>query len=236
LHSRFGEVLQFIRRRSAIPALLLTNGSLLYRREVREAACHASVVKISLSAWDQCSFERINRPHPRLALRRVVEGEYAFRQEFEGELRMEVFLLAGRNSMPADVEKIARLAEPIGADRIQLNTAVRPAAEEIAVALDGERMEQLTEFFRPRAEVIADFSADRSPETRANEERILATVERRPATAEELAGVFGMHAGEVAKHLGRLMRTGRLRTEQRDRKVFYVAVRSPSGSTDASRR
>jgi wyosine [tRNA(Phe)-imidazoG37] synthetase (radical SAM superfamily) len=234
LHSRFGEVLQFIRRESTIPTLLLTNGSLLYHREVREAACHASVVKVSLSAWDQRSFERINRPHPELALKRVVEGEYAFRQDFEGELRMEVFLLAGLNSVPADVEKIARIADSITADRIELNTAVRPAAEEIAVALDGERMEQLTELFTPRAEVIAEFSSDRSPEVAANEQRILATLERRPVTAEEIAGVFGMHAGEVAKYLGKLARTGRIRAEHREGEVFYVAARSAPGFTNKS--
>ena len=53
LHSAFGEVLKFIRSNSRIPAVLLTNGSMLHLPEVRSAACHADIVKVSLSAWDQ---------------------------------------------------------------------------------------------------------------------------------------------------------------------------------------
>ena len=56
LHSRFGEVLEFIHAKSAIPAVLLTNGTMLNLPEVRDAASHADVVKVSLSAWDQRSF------------------------------------------------------------------------------------------------------------------------------------------------------------------------------------
>jgi wyosine [tRNA(Phe)-imidazoG37] synthetase (radical SAM superfamily) len=72
LHSDFGEVLQFIRSRSSIPAVLLTNGTLLHLPEVQEAASYAHVVKVSLSAWDQASFGWVNRPHPELSFSRVI--------------------------------------------------------------------------------------------------------------------------------------------------------------------
>jgi len=39
LHFRFGEILEFIRTNSAIPAVLLTNGTLLDHAQVRDAAC-----------------------------------------------------------------------------------------------------------------------------------------------------------------------------------------------------
>lgn len=224
LHSRFGEVLGYIRKNSKIPAVLLTNGSLLWHPEVREAASHADVVKISLSAWDKYSFEHINRPHPELSLRQVVEGESAFRGYYKGELWMEVFLLQGLNSTPADVTKIADLAALICPDRIHLNTAVRPTAEEVAVALQRERMEQLTRLFTPRAEVVAEFSTDHTLETGANEGTILAMVQRRPVTAGEIAGTFGMHINEVSKYLGKLLRTEQIRLERRDGNLYYVAV------------
>jgi len=55
LHSGFGEVLAFIRAKSTIPAVLLTNGTMLYLPEVREAAAQANVVKVFLSFWDEGS-------------------------------------------------------------------------------------------------------------------------------------------------------------------------------------
>ena len=38
LHSRFGEVIEFIRRRGTIPSVILTNGALLHLPEVRTAS------------------------------------------------------------------------------------------------------------------------------------------------------------------------------------------------------
>jgi len=45
LHTRFGEVLQFVRDQTAIPTALLSNGTLFWLPEVREAARHADIVK-----------------------------------------------------------------------------------------------------------------------------------------------------------------------------------------------
>ena len=51
LHTEFGEVLDHIRMTAKAPAVLLTNGSLFGLADVRESACRADIVKISLSAW-----------------------------------------------------------------------------------------------------------------------------------------------------------------------------------------
>ncbi|VBB45429.1 hypothetical protein TRIP_B350380 [uncultured Desulfatiglans sp.] len=56
LHARFGEVLEFIRSRGEIPAVLLSNWTQFHLPQVREAAWKADVVKVTLSAWDQASF------------------------------------------------------------------------------------------------------------------------------------------------------------------------------------
>ena len=62
LHSMFVKVLEFVRSKTAIPAVLLTNGTALQSRHVREAAAFANVVKVSLNAWNQASYEWMNRP------------------------------------------------------------------------------------------------------------------------------------------------------------------------------
>ena len=222
LHSRFGDVIEFVRTATTIPAVLLTNGSMLRLPEVRTAACRANIVKVSLSAWDQFSFEYINRPHGKLNFKDLIEGQWLFRAQFKGEIWMEIFVLWGVNSVPKDMTKIAELAKAINPDRIQLNTAVRPPAEEFAQALPKEHMEKLAEIFDPPAEVIAEFSADHTPEIHANETTILAMLERRPCTIEEIAKVLGFHINEVSKYVGKLTRTGRIRTEHKDGDVYYI--------------
>jgi wyosine [tRNA(Phe)-imidazoG37] synthetase (radical SAM superfamily) len=223
LHNRFGDILQFIRDRTDIPTALLSNGTLFWRPEVREAAKRANLVKLSLSAWDQASFDHVNRPHPDLKFQRIMEGYRAFRDEFQGKLWIEVFLVWGTNTVRRDVEKIAAFVEAIGPDDIHLNTAVRPPAEAFAFAMPRKAMEELTGLFRPAATVVAEFPSDRSADVAANESTILAMLQRRPCTAQQIAEVFGMHLNEVSKYIGKLLRNGKIARHDRDGESYYAA-------------
>jgi wyosine [tRNA(Phe)-imidazoG37] synthetase (radical SAM superfamily) len=229
LHSRFGDILDFARKRTGLPVALLSNGTLFEDSEVRKAAQKADIVKVSLSAWDQASFEQVNRPHADLRFERVVEGQRAFRREFRGKLWVEVFMIWGTNSVKRDVEKIAALVDSIAPDEIHLNTAVRPPAESFAFAMPRTAMEELAGLFRPAANVIAEFAADKSTEVAANEATILAMLQRRPCTAQQIADVFGMHLNEVSKYVGKLMRTNKIRLQADDgSQPYYAAVKPGS--------
>jgi len=223
LHSGFGEVLQFIRSHSSIPTVLLTNGTLLHLSEVQEAACHAHIVKVSLSAWNQASFGWVHRPHPGLSFDRVIEGQKAFRARFKGQMWLEVFLVAGMNSLPSDVAKIAALAKEIRPERIHLNTAVRPPSEDFVVPVSRERLESLTSLFCPKAEVIAEFEAKQRVEVQAAQEEIYSMLQRRPCTAQDIAETFSMHPNELSKYLGKLLRDKRIRAQVRNTLLYYVA-------------
>jgi wyosine [tRNA(Phe)-imidazoG37] synthetase (radical SAM superfamily) len=221
LHSSFGDVLGFVRKNSPIKAVLLTNGSLFYLPEVRSAASQAHIVKVSLSAWDQASYGWVNRPHPDLDFKLLIEGQKAFRDEFKGEMWIEVFLVWGINSIPSDVAKIADLTDLLKPDRIHLNTAVRPPAEDFVAPLPREHMDFLCNLFQPRAEVIAEYKDKGGLEILANEEEIFSMLKRRPCTAEDIAGAFGMNFNEVSKYLGNLLRQGRIRTERASESFYY---------------
>ncbi|MBN1849428.1 MAG: radical SAM protein [Deltaproteobacteria bacterium] len=221
LHSNFGEVLRFVRENSAIKAVLLTNGSLFQMEDVCKAAHHADIVKISLSAWDQASFGWVNRPHPDLDFKQVIEAQKSFCDAFKGELWIEVFIIAGMNSISADVAKIAALAEQLKPDRIHLNTAVRPPAEDFVAPVSPERLASLCNLFHPHAEVIAHYKNRGDFEFRANKEAIYAMLKRRPCTAEDIVGAFGMHFNEVSKYLGNLLEQGQIRAERTSGSVYY---------------
>lgn len=224
LHSGFGKVLEFIRLKTTIPAVLLTNGTMLQIPDVREAAAVADVVKVSLSAWDQTSYGWLNRPHEQLQFDQLVKGQKDFRTQFKGQLWMEVFLVAGMNSMPVDVDRIAEHAKEIAPDRIQLNTAVRPPAENFATALPEDRMQSLRHRFRPTAEIIAEFKAGHNSHIQANQATIFSMLQRRPCTAEQIADIFGMHLNEVSKYLGKLMRADQICARREEDAVYYAAT------------
>ena len=228
LHSRFGEVLRFVRENSSIEVVLLTNGSLFHLPEVRRGAMQANIVKVSLSAWDQASYGWVNRPHSALNFKRLMEGQKAFRDEFKGEVWIEVFLVAGMNSISSDVAKIAALADLLTPDRIHLNTAVRPPAENFVAPLSRERLATLCNLFSPPAEVIAEYRHKDGSESQANQDAIISMLKRRPCTAEDIAGAFDMHLNEVSKYLGNLSEKGLIHTERTRGSLYYVGARDVS--------
>jgi wyosine [tRNA(Phe)-imidazoG37] synthetase (radical SAM superfamily) len=225
LHSSFGTVIDSLKTVTTFPVALLTNGSLLRNAEVRRAASNADVVKVSLSAWDQFSFEHINRPHAEVTLKSVVQGIWMLREELQGELWLEVFIVWGVNSIPSDVGRIAELVAPLQPDRIQLNTAVRPPAESFVEPAPEAQLEELAQVFGPTAEVIADFASPQSSNVPANEESILAMLARRPCTADQMSSAFGLHRNELAKYVGRLVRSGRIGASSEDGDVYYFVPR-----------
>lgn len=227
LHTGFGQVIEHLHQRCSLPVLLLTNGTLLHRPDVRAAAAQANRVKVSLSAWDEGSFCRINRPCSGLTFEGLLAGEIAFRKVFKGTLFVEVFLLQGINSEPDQVRRIAEFVKRIEPDRVQLNTAVRPPAEETAVPVSREQLSELAALFTPSAEIIAPFRAEAAPDFQANEATILAMLQRRPCTAADIAGAFSMHPNEVAKYLGKLQETGKILDSRRGDMTYYQAADRP---------
>lgn len=229
LHKHFGRVLEFVQATSEISSILMTNSSMLRLAEVRESAAKANIVKVSLSAWDQKSLDLINRPHRDLSFDEIVAGLKSFRREFSGEMHLEVFLVKGLNSTRADVARIATIANEIEPDIVQLNTAVRPPAEEIS-AVSREEMEKFAELFTRKTEVIANFDALSGEKIKATQESLYSMLKRHPCTAEHIGQVFGMQTNEVAKYIGNLMRAGKIKSERKSGHIYYFLKNSTEKS------
>jgi wyosine [tRNA(Phe)-imidazoG37] synthetase (radical SAM superfamily) len=217
LYSRLGELIDFIKERTGIPVMVLSNGTQLHRIAVRDELMRADRVKISLSAWDDDSFRKINRPAAGLSFAQLLAGEREFRREYSGELWLEVFLMEGVNATPGQVEKIAGFAREIRPDRIHLNTAVRPPAEADALPVSKEKLASFCDLFSPRAEVIASFSAEAGSAPDLNVENVVHLIRRHPATAAQLAQNFG--TTETA--LRPLLEDARLATETVGGETYY---------------
>ena len=221
LHTEFGKVLRWIKDNTSIASVLLSNGSLFHLPEVRAAAALADKVKVTLSAWDEASFQQIHRPAPGVTFEQLVEGERAFRKEFSGELSVEVFIVAGMNSAVSDVEKIAVLVETINPDRIDLNTAVRPPADSGVQAVSPEQLTELAKILGPKAEGVALFKKPSAPALEVTPEALLGLIQRHPATAGQLAKDYNAPLDSILKTLDALVAEGRLCAEERDHDTYY---------------
>jgi len=222
LYSRLGELIDFIKSRTKIPVMVLSNGTLLDRVEVRTAVAKADIVKVSLSAWDDESFETVNRPARGLTFEKLLEGEREFRAMFHGQLWVEVFLMEGVNAELEQVQKMAQATVGVRPDKIHLNTAVRPPAEAEAQPVALDKMKSLCDLFSPRAEVIASFEAvARSVSNALDASGVVGLIRRHPATAAQLADLFGANLSAVQVVLTQLLDEGKVQTEVRDGDLYY---------------
>jgi wyosine [tRNA(Phe)-imidazoG37] synthetase (radical SAM superfamily) len=236
LHSGLGEIIEHIQAMTKTPVAVLTNGSLLWQPEVRAELALADVVMPSLDAGDDLLFQAVNRPHPEITFEKLLAGLEQFRREFSGQYWLEVLLLAGHTGLPAHVQKIAELVRRIQPDRVQLNTAVRPPAEEFAVPVPQARLIELARLFRPKAEVIAEYRRrGKSVSADAGQQAILELLRRRPCTEEDVAGGLAMRPIEAAKHLAQLEAAGRIVSQSHDGQVYYqLARRAPAKEVSSS--
>jgi wyosine [tRNA(Phe)-imidazoG37] synthetase (radical SAM superfamily) len=226
LHSKIGDLLRQIKRLTSIPVAVLTNGSLLWMREIQDALMEADLVLPSLDAGDERAFQRVNRPHPDIGFERIVDGIAEFRERFRKPVWLEVFLLAGVTGLPAEVEKIAAAAKRIRPDRVQLNTVARPPTEASAHAVPAHQMAVFASLFDGRAEVICGEGAGESlplASPAVTDRDILALLSRRPCTAQGVSAGLGLHIAETTKRLQSLIKRQRLSTLRRKNSLFYRA-------------
>jgi len=224
LNSELGRIITGARQMSESPLAVITNGSLLGNAAVAGACMQADLVIPSLDAADEKTFQRINRPCRELHLQKVVDGLASFREQYRGDIWLEVFIVDGVNSSEEQMDKLSALIKRIRPDKVQLNTAVRPTAEPFACPVESGRLEELASLMGMGAEVIEPLRRERIPASRGTTpEKILQLLKRRPCTADELSLVLGINYVEASKELAEMEESGLLSSESRGGTIYYYA-------------
>ncbi len=222
LNPDIGGVIKAIKKLTEIPIAVLTNGSLLHLEPVRRALLSADLIIPSLDAASPALFRFINRPHHSLHLSQTLQGLREFRREYAGQIWLEVMLCGGFNDMPKEIKILRQEIEKIGPNRIQLNTVVRPPAEDFAYPLSSERMEKICELFAGRAEVLPHECPATTVKVYGQiDQEILAFLARRPCSLENLSRTFGISEEDIGKYLNELMGKGEVRYNIHNHTVFY---------------
>jgi len=224
LNSRLGELINGIKKITDIPVAIMTNGTLLYREDVRADCAKADVVVPSLDASDEASFQKVNRPHRDISIEKLVDGLVAFRKEFTGRIWLEVFLVEGLNTDIAEIDKIKGLIKRIRPDKVQLNTAVRPTADPAIKRVDAEKLEVIARQIGEGCEVVADLPPRHSvKDMHSTSEDILSMLKRRPCSLSDICSGLGIARDEALKHITELRHQGLIGSEEKDGKTFFKA-------------
>lgn len=224
LNARLGGLIDGIRAITDIPIAIITNGTLLYRSDVRAECAKADLVIPSLDAADDQAFQAVNRPVPDISIEKLISGLVQFRDEFDGQIWLEVFLIEGVNTAPDQIAKIKQHVGRIRPNRVQLNSAVRPAAEPGVQAISRERLEAIARQIGGNCEIIgaAPEGAADSQAHRACED-VLSMLKRRPCSLQDICAGMGIARNEAVKHITELLERDAITTERRGDVTYYCA-------------
>ena len=226
LNSDLGWLIAAIKKISALPLAVLTNGTLLFREDVRHDLLEADVVLPSLDAATAGSFVRINQPCPGLDVERIIAGLELFRSEYPGKIWLEIFIVKEVNDQDEEIAALGRALRRIAPDKVQLNTLDRPPAYSGIESVDFRILENIRDQWSDlpveiikrvqRREEIRTFSSNL-------ENSLLNTIRRRPLTIDDLAALTAKGEGELRQYLDILEKEKKIRPVIVGERIFYTA-------------
>ncbi len=224
LDRRLGETLRLLKRDFRIKTAVITNGSLLWREDVREALSPCDWLSIKVDACTEATWQKINRPHPHLELERILEGILRMAGDFDGELVTETMLIRGVNDGESDVGALAEVLSVLQPATAYLAVPTRPPAERWVQAPEEAAVNGVFQHLSSRlarVELLTGFEGSDFGYSGNPEEDLLSLASVHPLR-EDAANEWLKNAGADWSLLSTLLREGRMVELDYNGKKFYL--------------
>lgn len=226
LYKDLKKLIYEIKQITDIPVCVITNGSLLYKQEMRSNLLLADLIIPSLDAGNEETFKLIDNPNKEIDFDKMVEGLIEFKKVFKGEYWLEIFLLKDINDNEDELDDIIKIVKRIKPDRIQLITATRRVANKKAKALTDEELKKIKKYFNSKCDIeidIPNISENHKGNTRIlTEDDIVNFLIRQPDTAYIIAKSFNENERKVKELLDLLIKKNKVREEIVNGVVSYA--------------
>jgi wyosine [tRNA(Phe)-imidazoG37] synthetase (radical SAM superfamily) len=226
LHSGLGSLIETVKSMTDLPIAVITNGSLLYRPDVRHELSVADAVLPSLDAGTDLLYHRINRPHRDFSFKQHVEGLIEFRQVFNGTMWLEVMLVKGVNETTRALTAIAAAVERIDPDEVHITLPNRPPAEPWVEPPDNEGLARTMLILGSVARIVQPPEVAVTPRVEGNLiDAVHTIVACHPLREVELVRLLARWApGRVFETLSNLADSGKTRVVERLGTRFWCAA------------
>ena len=207
-----------------IKIAVISNGSLVWREDVRQDLAKADWVSLKVDAPSERVWRRVNRPHGRLRLSTVQDGMLAFATEYDGILATETMLIAGVNDTQQSLQQLAGFLECLDPDRAYLAIPTRPPGDEWVRAPDEESINRAYQMISKRvewAEYLIAYEGNTFAFTGDAREDLLSITAVHPMR-EDAVGAFLERAEADWDVVNRLIEENRLVATEHEGHTFYV--------------
>jgi wyosine [tRNA(Phe)-imidazoG37] synthetase (radical SAM superfamily) len=211
-------------KRLDIPIAVITNASLVWREDVREALMKADWVSLKVDSTREEVWRRIDRPHGTLRLTSILDGMLEFAQAYKGELVTETMLVNGINDGDDHIAEVADFLARLRPSTSYLAIPTRPPAEGWVRPADEEAINRAYQLVRTKVdqvEYLIGYEGDAFAFTGNVKEDLLSITAVHPMR-EEAVSKFLAHAGADWTVVDRLIAQRQLVDVEYDGQKFYV--------------
>jgi len=213
------DVLKGLRVRVAV----ITNGSLLWREDVRQNLLKADWLSLKVDAVNEETWCRIDQPHKSLKLETILQGMLKFAQTFEGELTTETMLIRGVNDDLGEIKRIAEFLAVLKPARGYVAIPTRPPAERVDPASE-QTINAAYQVFKEKlgeAEYLIGYEGNAFACTGDVQEDLLSITAVHPMR-EDAVGEFLENAGTDWGIIQELIDNGNIIDLEYQGKKFYM--------------
>lgn len=223
LHKRLDRIIGVIKNVTGnkYPVAVITNSSLLYKKEVRQELRCADLIVPSLDAATRESFRLVDYPHQGITFQKVINGLIDLRKEFKGKIWLEIMLIGGVNDSLREAKKFKKLVDKIKPDKIQLNLPIRPSGAKIAIP-DYERVKKIKKIIGKKCEIISSFYKEAQKKySKSVQGDIVKYLSVRPATIADLIKSTGLKGNILSGQLKKMLNSGLVTKKTYNRKIYF---------------
>ena len=223
LDVNLGRAIELLRS-LGIPIAVISNSSLLWRDDVRADLMGADWVSLKVDAVDERVWRRIDRPHPALRLRDIIEGMESFASAYGGSLATETMLVGGLNDDEQQLAQVASLVAKLAPAVAYLAIPTRPPAEQWVRPPSEHSLNHAYQVFAGRVatvEYLIGYEGDAFASTGNAEEDLLSITAVHPMR-EDAVRAFMARASAEWSIVERLVAGGTLIRAEYGGHTFYV--------------
>ncbi len=192
-----------------IKIAVITNGSLIYRDDVKNDLAKADLVSLKVDAVTEDIWHRIDRPDKALKHEEIKEGMLKFTRMFKKILITETMFTAGLNDDEEEIKNIAEFLGELNPARVYIATPTRPPAEDWVKPIDERSANSAYQIFskyisEDKLEYLMCYEGNAFTLTNSVEETLLSTTSVHPMRVEavkELLNKSKVYDWNIVKRL-----------------------------------
>jgi wyosine [tRNA(Phe)-imidazoG37] synthetase (radical SAM superfamily) len=242
LNLRLGKIAEKVRKRLGnLPLAILTNSSLLHRKDVRKNLSSFDMVVVKLDAGDNETFHAINRPIDEMSnIETIVESIKRLKDVVRGTVALQVMLIHSKDGKITNIKgkSLRNLIDAIldvKPDRVQLEVPYRPPSESCVKIPPKEKVELV---FNELSKVLGEdrlwaYGLHDKRDKRVTwlsheslENEIIEMIKRRPCRIVDVSTSLGIDISTAQSLLRKLRKNPFIVTEMSEsEKYFYYGKR-----------